>query len=161
RVAAAEQNELQSIECEIRTGGYIDALKYSLGANAGYGLRRTNADKRHAVELALKELRGYSNVAIAELCCVSDPFVGKVKAGLEQDQVLTVRTSESDRVTGKDGKSYPATKPRLESDDELEESASRDTRTASKPKTPKSGTEIVPTKRVKAALAALGALQRE
>src|SRR3954464_1109212 len=53
RVAAAEKIGRESIDCEQRDGGYLEALRYSLKANVTHGLRRTNEDKRHAVQLVL------------------------------------------------------------------------------------------------------------
>src|ERR1041385_4897111 len=55
RIHAAIRTGATQIECEIRQGGKADALKFALGCNAHHGLRRTNADKRHAVELAVNE----------------------------------------------------------------------------------------------------------
>jgi len=63
--------------------------------------RRTNADKRRCVELAIKEFASLSSRAIAELCGVSDPFVLQIR------QVLTV--SNATRTTS-DGRQYPATR---------------------------------------------------
>jgi hypothetical protein len=48
----ARRNE---IPVEVKQGGRRDALRYALGANSMHGLRRTPADKRHAVEIALKD----------------------------------------------------------------------------------------------------------
>ena len=66
-------------------------------------MRRSNADKRRCVEIALNEFGVLSSRAIAELC------------GVGADMVITHRPhlSESDtspKVTGSDGKSYPATR---------------------------------------------------
>src|SRR5689334_496026 len=82
RVAAAEKAGREKTECEIRTGGYLDALKHSLQANVTHGLRRTNDDKRHAVLIVLRqpEWHNLSNRGIAEMCGVSDMFVGKLRA---------------------------------------------------------------------------------
>ena len=92
-----------SCRCAANRGGY------SLGANQSNGLRRTNADKRHAVELALKEFPKLSDRAIAEMCGVSQPFVSEFRP-----KVITVITSETH--TGKDGKEYPARRPAAKPD---------------------------------------------
>lgn len=86
---------------EVRQGTVRDARLHSAGANAHHGLRRTNADKRRAVEMVLRdeEWSARSNRWIAEKCAVSDPFVGTVRR-----EVQTVSTSH--RV-GQDGKAYP------------------------------------------------------
>lgn len=79
RIHAAVRIGETQIECDVRKGGKTDALKFALGCNAHHGLRRTNADKRHAVELALQEFSNLSDRALAEMCVVSDTFVGDVR----------------------------------------------------------------------------------
>src|SRR4051812_10700182 len=53
RVMAAIRNQFKDILADVRKGTKLDALKYALGANRANGLRRTNADKRRCVVLAL------------------------------------------------------------------------------------------------------------
>jgi len=67
---------------------------------AGEGHRRTNADKRRCVEIAIAELNMLSSRAIAELCGVEHHFVGRIREqlGLEPSSTLT----------GTDGKQRPA-----------------------------------------------------
>lgn len=96
RVMAASRNGFLDIEADVRKGTKADALRFALGANAVHGLKRTNADKRRSVELALAEWPKLSNRELAKLCAVSDPFVGEVR------QLLTV--SSSDTRIGADGK---------------------------------------------------------
>jgi hypothetical protein len=79
RVHAAIRNSATQIECDVRKGGKGEALKFALGCNAHHGLRRTNADKRHAVELAVKEFPKASNVAIAEMCLVGHELVAEIR----------------------------------------------------------------------------------
>lgn len=52
RVEAAREVGLIEIEAEVRDGGYNEALRFALQANATHGLRLTNADKRRALDLA-------------------------------------------------------------------------------------------------------------
>jgi len=52
RVAATRLNGSDKILAEIHEGTFDDALKFAVGANAKNGLFRTNADKRHALEVA-------------------------------------------------------------------------------------------------------------
>lgn len=68
------------IECEIHTGTMLDALIHALGSNSEHGFRRTNADKRHAVEMALKdpELSQLSRQEIADICRVTKRTVQKI-----------------------------------------------------------------------------------
>jgi hypothetical protein len=81
RVAAARRNGFLEIDAEVRQGTRRDAVLFSVGANAQHGLRRSQADKRRAVEtlLADEEWRQWSNHVIAQRCNVSPPFVGKVR----------------------------------------------------------------------------------
>ena len=82
RIHAAMRIGAPQIECDVRKGSKSDALKFALGCNAHHGLRRTNADKRHAVGMALKEFPKLSDRALAEICIVSDRFVGDMRREL-------------------------------------------------------------------------------
>lgn len=72
---------------DVREGGLRDAILYSVGANSEHGLRRTNEDKRRAVETMLtneivsKDENGqkWSDNSIARQCNVTHPFVGKIR----------------------------------------------------------------------------------
>jgi hypothetical protein len=102
--AAARKAGRQTVLCEVTEGTLEDARWLACSANQAHGLKRTNADKRRAVELALGMRPELSNRAIADHCGVSDPFVAEVRR-----QVLTVSTC--DTRTGLDGKQYPPTQP--------------------------------------------------
>lgn len=67
----------KSIAADVRSGTRRDAVLYAAGANADHGLRRTNADKRRAVETLLHdgEWVEWSNREIARRCRVSEGFV--------------------------------------------------------------------------------------
>lgn len=82
-----------SILAEVREGTVRDAILFSLGANCTHGLRRTNADKRKAVQtlLADPEWRTWSDRKIAEVAGVTHPFV----AGIRAPKVVTVTTSKA------------------------------------------------------------------
>jgi hypothetical protein len=97
RVRAARKAHLSRIMAEVRPGGRIEALKFSLQSNHTHGLRRTNEDKRYAAGLALKEFANLSDRLIADMCGVSQPFVGILRRELR-----TVISCEP-RI-GKDGK---------------------------------------------------------
>jgi hypothetical protein len=116
RVMAARQLGRTEIEADLREGDRRDALKYALGANAANGLRRTNADKRRCVEIALAEFGNLSSRAIAGLCGVSHPFVD----GMRPDKALET-VSNATRTTS-DGRQYPAArKPAEVKDDDDDE----------------------------------------
>jgi hypothetical protein len=101
RVEGAKLAGLTEIEADVREGTTRDALAFSAGSNSTNGLRRTNADKRRAVQLVLadKDWAGESDRVIAELCRVSADLVGDVRrATVDSD-------SSSDRPRkGKDGR---------------------------------------------------------
>ena len=97
---------MRFIACDVRKGTRLDALKFSLGANQSNGLRRTNADKRHCVELALAEFPKLSDRAIAGMCGVYHQLVADVRPP-KVDDSSTCKTH-----TGLDGKEYPASKPK-------------------------------------------------
>jgi hypothetical protein len=101
RVFAARKINAKTIAAKLEPGGRVAALKHALGANATQGARRTNADKRRCVEIALREFPKLSSRAVATMC------------GVGVDMVIAHRpqVSESDtcvnRTTGQDGKQYP------------------------------------------------------
>lgn len=82
RYHAHREAGAMEIAADIRTGTQRDAILYSVGANASHGLRRSNDDKRKAVEtlLADPEWAGWSNNAIAKACAVSDKTVAAYRA---------------------------------------------------------------------------------
>ncbi|WP_299941209.1 hypothetical protein [uncultured Nitratireductor sp.] len=82
RFHAYKQAGAKGIAAEIRMGTVRDAKAYALGANEDHGLRRTIADRRCAVEMALadEEWGTWSDRKIAAMCKVSHPFVAKVRA---------------------------------------------------------------------------------
>lgn len=134
RVYAAQRNGLKEIEALILQGTLMDALKHALSANISNGLRRTNADKRKCVELALKNFSDLSDRGIAELCGVQHNLVRGLRPRQVDDSstsappvapvqlngksaVIAAITPEirpvaiaviPERRTGQDGKSYPS-----------------------------------------------------
>lgn len=110
RVAAMRRAGEDQVHVIITDGTKTDALKAALSANINHGLRRSNADKRRAVMMALSDstLQKWSDRKIAELCGVSHIFVASIRGELE-----TVSSSPQEQpVKSKsaDGASRPATK---------------------------------------------------
>jgi hypothetical protein len=68
-----------TIEAEVHSGTRFDCIKFGLGANTRHGLRMTNADKRHAVGIALVEFGKLSDRAIADVCGVGHQLVADVR----------------------------------------------------------------------------------
>lgn len=94
RVMAATAAGLSEVDSDVKQGTRRDAVLFSVGANARHGLRRTNEDKRRAVETLLNdaEWRKWSNVKIAEACGVSNQFVSTMR------QPLHVASSNDGRI---------------------------------------------------------------
>ncbi|MEN1680310.1 MAG: ParB/RepB/Spo0J family partition protein [Planctomycetota bacterium] len=102
RVPAHVEAGLKVINATVLDGTRIQAAWYACGANTAHGLRRTNADKRRAVEQALKLRPDESDRSIAEHCGVSQTTVGKVRS-----QVSNLDTCGAPpKRIGKDGKAY-------------------------------------------------------
>lgn len=80
-----------NLDADVREGTRRDAMLYSVGANASHGLRRTNEDKRRAVETLVSdaEWSAWTDREIAKACGVSHPFVAAVRrpAAAEKQQV--------------------------------------------------------------------------
>lgn len=91
RVAAARQLGRESIAADVRQGTRHDAFRFSLGANATHGLRRTRADKRRAVDAALADpvIGALSDREIARICALSHTFVSTARAALLGGNVAT------------------------------------------------------------------------
>lgn len=107
RIAAAE-GVLKFVNVEPKRGTRADAIYLATGANTTHGVRRTDADKRKAVEMALglERFASASSRAVAEHVGVSHSFVEKVRKDLEGP-------APQER-TGMDGKTYRARTPEPE-----------------------------------------------
>lgn len=92
-----------TIAADVREGTRRDAVLHSVGANAAHGLRRTNEDKRRAVETLLndEEWSTWSNNQIAKACGVNDKTVAAVRAAIfgNSEDAPTVRTVERNGTT--------------------------------------------------------------
>lgn len=104
RTLAAKRNEFRDIEADVEVGTRADALWFALGANKANGQRLTEADKKQAVTMALSAFPEKSAGAIAEQVGCAQTFVSRVR------QQVSTSVDLPSRVTGKDGKSYPASR---------------------------------------------------
>ena len=100
RVQAAVASGRDEFEVDLRPGTREDAVWYACAANQTHGLRRSNADKRKAVEVALRspKAQALSDRAIAEHCGISHNFVGEVRRALQ------LSSDDSCPRKGKDGR---------------------------------------------------------
>jgi len=126
RLEAAKTADQDMIDAEVHPGDRKAALKFALSANAKHGLRRSNPDKRHAIQIALAEFPGLSNHAYEEMCRVSDDLVKKVKGEVQAEKEAELKQKSRkeeknspltdtlakgpEKVIGKDKKEYPATR---------------------------------------------------
>lgn len=106
------------VKARVHEGTQRDAILHSVGANATHGLRRSNADKRAAVEKLLRDddWVKWSDNAIAERVSVSNQLVRTVRSKLErlgEIKVVTERLGADGRAidTSKIGQSKPAPTP--------------------------------------------------
>lgn len=97
RYHAANRAGLDSINGHIHKGTKAEAAWHSVACNQQHGLRRTNADKRKAVEMALRLKPDASDRVIAEHVGVSDKTVAAVRSTAEIPQ-LAQRTGRDGRV---------------------------------------------------------------
>jgi DNA-binding NarL/FixJ family response regulator len=103
RGLAAFRVGVMDIAADVRAGTASDALWFALGANKTNGTRLTSKDKRHAILAALKTWPDKSINMIAEQIGANQRYASGIRAE------VSATTNLPDRVTGKDGKSYPAT----------------------------------------------------
>jgi hypothetical protein len=84
RVYATEAAELPKVRADIREGTRRDALLHSVSANAEHGHRRTNDDKRRAIDIMLADPQWarWSDRDIAEQIGVHHDTVSKRRAAL-------------------------------------------------------------------------------
>jgi hypothetical protein len=82
RHSAAQKAGLLSLKMKIHQGPRRDAVLYAVGANVAHGLRRTNADKRRAVNILLEdeEWSTWSNRDISRRCGVDEGLVRKLRS---------------------------------------------------------------------------------
>lgn len=104
RFMAAQRIKLLDIPATVHPGTKADALWFALGANRTNAHPMTDADKKHAIVLALQTWPDKSGREIAAQVGCSHTYVQSLKPQVESSCHLP------DRVTGKDGKSYPASR---------------------------------------------------
>lgn len=111
RFEARVKRDGVKMKLNIRDGRKKDAIWLSLSANQIHGLRRTNADKHHVVEQAIKLRPDLSDGMIAEHCGVSQQMVNYVRKEMEEGGF-----KDAEEHTGRDGRKRrkPQRKPKPE-----------------------------------------------
>lgn len=122
RYMAATRLKKLRLECDVRKGSMRDALLFAVGANQSHGLKRSNADKRKAVQTLLddEEWAKWSDRKLADACGVSNQFVANLRP-----QLSTVDSStpaEPEKRVGIDGKARTV-KPKAKAEDSVTEVA--------------------------------------
>lgn len=107
RLQAQKKLGRDRVSVEVMDGGRRDAFVFALSANAEHGLRRSHADKRRAVQMALEdpELGQCSNREIAKLCKVSHSFVNATRESLKPKPVIKPTAAQNN---------WPKPEPRVE-----------------------------------------------
>ena len=84
RYWAARKIDRAAVTATVHLGTVRDAVLFSVSANVGHGLQRTNADKRKSTLTLLRdeEWAKWSDREIAGQCCVSKDLVGDVRRSL-------------------------------------------------------------------------------
>lgn len=93
RVQAALAIKKEYIRAEVRQGTMRDAILCGIGANALHGLRRTQADKRRAVQVLLadSEWSRLSDRKLAEIANVDHKTIGKFRRELVDPRPAVAR----------------------------------------------------------------------
>ena len=91
RLESAKKIKREIVAAEVRQGTARDAILYGIGANASHGLRRTQADKRRAIERLLKdpEWSQMSDRKLAAIAKVDHKTVGNVRRELTAGEIPT------------------------------------------------------------------------
>jgi hypothetical protein len=122
RFHATARLQWDTIQAEVHKGTLRDAVLYSVGANTTHGLRRTNADKRKAVETLLQddEWAKWTDREISRRCGVHHQMVGKLRTSLDdsssETQPRTYTTKHGTVAvmnTSNIGKSRPKLQPEM------------------------------------------------
>jgi hypothetical protein len=110
RLAAHIRAGAADIACEVKAGTLRDAILYAAGANAAHGHRRTNADKRRAIDTLLRdeEWRAKSDRWIADVVKVHHATVASLREELypakQLDNYPVDNATHPRRVQSQDGK---------------------------------------------------------
>lgn len=89
RIAAYREAAISMVPCIVKPGGLREAILQSVGSNAEHGKRRSNADKRRAVEMLMKDevWRGWSDREIGKQCAVSHEWVRQIRSAMQASEV--------------------------------------------------------------------------
>lgn len=124
RYHARRRGDYKAVDAIVLEGTKTDAQWAASAANKAHGLRRTNADKRRAVQMALAAHPDDSDRAIAEHVGVSNTLVGEIRAQLSESDSSPEpkprigRDGRTRKVPQKPAAAEPATPPAESTGDE-------------------------------------------
>lgn len=97
RIEASKKIGRATILADVRQGNRRDAILFAVGANADHGFRRSQADKRNAVETLLKdpEWTRLSDRKIGEAARVDHKTVAKIRRELTAGEIPTAKTKQA------------------------------------------------------------------
>ena len=101
RVAAVLEAGEEVVRANILEGSRTEAILFSAGANTDHGLRRTNKDKRRAVEKVLHIHGDWADTRIATVCRVSARMVGMVRTDLRGSMKLSESSNVREASNGR------------------------------------------------------------
>lgn len=115
RILALERLNRTHAECVVKKGTLDDAKWLAAGANVSHGLRRTNADKRAAVLMALATEKGKeaSERELAKWCGVSHEMVRQIQKGTSATPKVSTVDSGSHKPLQHNDPTFP---PKVEND---------------------------------------------
>jgi hypothetical protein len=118
RIAAMKLAGLKSNTFDVRTGSRTDCVKFALKCNLSHGIRRSSADKRACVELALREFGEVSNNSLSDACGVGVDLVIKVRQELESKKEIP----KFEKLKSSDGREFKRKNKDEEDSNSVEES---------------------------------------
>lgn len=123
RLQAMVEAEVQDIEVEVHEGDLHAAFRYCLGSNAEHGGRRTNADKIHVVEMALKdpEVSQFQVQEIADICRVDRNTIRRVRERMLEEKKPGGKNKPAPAVDPSPDDVRPTKEPPTQEEVELEE----------------------------------------
>jgi len=116
RFLAYQRNGDVTVPAVVHSGGRREAIRFACGANTKGVLKRTNADKRRAVKIALKEFSDMSDRAIAEMCGVHHDMVRSARPKPQLADSASSTETPAPARKGLDGKTRKAPAPKAAPD---------------------------------------------
>ena len=113
RVWAADKIKQMAILADVKKGSLEEAIWTACSRNQGHGLRRSNADKKKTVEIALKAKPDMSSRAIADHCGVDHKTVEAMRPKSQVGKFPTSIPPIPECRNGSDGKTYPVPPRRI------------------------------------------------